>query len=41
LYDLTADPAQQNNLAGKDPARVKVMAARLQSIREQGHSRPE
>jgi arylsulfatase A-like enzyme len=41
LYDLTADPAQQNNLAAKDPARVKVMAERLQSIRQQGHSRPE
>ena len=39
LYNLTNDLCETNNLAATEPAHVKEMAARLQQIREQGHSR--
>ena len=41
LYNLATDPAQSNNLAAAEPARVKAMAARLETLRTQGHSRNE
>ncbi len=41
LYDLAADPAQLINLAAKEPARAKTMAARLDGLRMQGRSRPD
>ena len=41
LYDLTTDLPQKNNLAAKEPARVKAMSARLERIRSQGQSRPD
>jgi arylsulfatase A-like enzyme len=39
LFNLAADPAQTNNLAGAETARVKAMSARLETIRQQGHTR--
>lgn len=39
LFHLAADLTQTNNLAAKEPARVKEMAARLERIRTQGRSR--
>jgi arylsulfatase A-like enzyme len=39
LFNLAADPAQTNNLAGAETARLKAMSARLEKIRHQGHSR--
>jgi len=41
LYNLATDLVQKDDLAAKEPARVKTMAARLEDIRTQGHSRPE
>ena len=41
LYDLTNDPSQKNNLAANESDRVKSMAARLETIRSQGHSRSD
>ena len=41
LYNLTADLTQKDDLAPKEPARVKAMAARLEHLRTQGRSRPE
>ena len=41
LYHLAADLAQKDDLAAKEPARVKAMAARLEDIRTQGRSRPD
>ncbi len=40
LFNLATDPAQKNNVAAKEPDRVKSMSARLDLIRSQGHSRP-
>jgi arylsulfatase A-like enzyme len=37
LYDLTADPAEQINLANRDPERARSMRARLEQIE---HSSP-
>lgn len=39
LFNLAADLTQTNNLAGVEVERVKAMTARLQKIRQQGHSR--
>ena len=39
LYNLATDLTQTNNLAAEQPARVKEMSARLEQLREQGHSR--
>jgi len=39
LYNLATDLSQAKNLAASEPDRVKTMAARLEKIREQGHSR--
>lgn len=41
LFNLASDPAQTNNLAANEPARVKQMAARLDQLRAQGRSRPD
>ncbi len=40
LYDLADDLGETNNVATRHPDRVKAMAARLQSIRAAGRSRP-
>ncbi len=40
LYDLAGDLGETNNVAPRHPDRVKAMAARLQSIRVAGRSRP-
>ncbi len=40
LYDLADDLGETNNVASQHPDRVKAMAARLQSIRAAGRSRP-
>jgi len=40
LYDLAQDLGETTNVAPQHPDRVKVMAARLQSIRAAGRSRP-
>ena len=40
LYDLEHDLGERKNVATEYPERVKAMAARLQSIREAGRSRP-
>ncbi len=40
LYDLVHDLGESKNLAAQHPERVKAMAARLQSIRAAGRSRP-
>ncbi len=40
LYDLERDLGETTNLASRHPDRVKAMAARLQSIRAAGRSRP-
>ncbi len=39
LFNVAADLTRTNNLAAKEPARVKDMSARLERIRQQGHSR--
>ena len=41
LYNLANDLTQKDDLAAKEPARVKAMAARLDDIRTQGRSRPD
>ncbi len=40
LYDLAQDLGETTSLAAQHPDRVKAMAARLQSIRTAGRSRP-
>jgi arylsulfatase A-like enzyme len=40
LYDLEADPGEKNNLAGKDPRKVKELTDLLNGIRKSGRSRP-
>jgi arylsulfatase A-like enzyme len=40
LYDLAQDLGETTNVAAQHPERVKAMAARLQSIRAAGRSRP-
>ena len=40
LYDLSHDLGETSNVAAQHPERTKAMAARLQSIREAGRSRP-
>ena len=40
LYDLEHDLGETKNVAAQQPERIKAMAARLQSIREAGRSRP-
>ena len=39
LYNLDDDLSETNNLAARDPARVKELAGLLRQIRESGHSR--
>ena len=41
LFNLAADLTQTNNLAAKEPARVKAMSARLETIRSRGRSRAD
>jgi arylsulfatase A-like enzyme len=38
LYDLRRDPAEQHNVAGKYPRKIKELAAELQRIRQTGNS---
>jgi arylsulfatase A-like enzyme len=33
LFDLAADPAERNDLAAREPARVAAMAKRLEQVR--------
>jgi len=40
LYDVSRDPDEHNNLAGRFPDRVKQMDASLERIRAAGRSRP-
>lgn len=40
LFDLKTDLSQRNNLASKEPEKVKELQALLKKIREQGHSAP-
>ncbi len=40
LYNLDQDLGEQNNLAAKHPERVREMLALLQSLKQQGRSRP-
>lgn len=40
LYNLAVDPAEQDNLATKNPERFQELAALLAKYREQGFSRP-
>jgi arylsulfatase A-like enzyme len=40
LYDVSRDPDEHNNLAGRFPDRVKQMDAALEQIRAAGRSRP-
>ena len=40
LYNLREDLGEKHNLAARNREKVKQMAARLQKIREAGHSRP-
>jgi arylsulfatase A-like enzyme len=40
LYDLDADPGEKNNLAAKEPAKVKELTALLNTLRDKGRSRP-
>lgn len=39
LYNLKNDPAETDDLVGKDAARAKALAAKLEKIRNQGFSR--
>lgn len=39
LYHLSPDIGERNNLAGAEPERVKAMAALLERLRADGHSR--
>jgi arylsulfatase A-like enzyme len=39
LFNLATDLTQTNNLAAAETARVQAMSARLEKIRQQGHSR--
>jgi len=39
LYDLSKDIGEKNNLAARNPAKVKAMAEELDKIREAGRSR--
>jgi hypothetical protein len=40
LYNLAADPAEQNNLWLDRPAEVARLTALLEKYRSEGHSRP-
>ena len=40
LYNLTDDPAEQHNLAGKNPKKTEKMKTLLENIMNDGHSRP-
>lgn len=40
LFDLAADPAEQDNRIGQDPDRARGMQDRLQKLREAGRTRP-
>ena len=40
LYDLAGDPGEQNNLAARNPERVKEMMAALEKIRAASRTRP-
>ena len=40
LYDLSADPSEQTNLAGEHPEVVQELTAFLQDLRSRGRSRP-
>jgi len=40
LYDLDEDPGEKNNVAAKEPAKVKELTALLNSIRDKERSRP-
>lgn len=40
LYNLADDPGQRHNLASKHPDVVKQLKAKLQTIRDRGHSAP-
>mgnify|MGYP000972443913 CR=1 FL=1 len=40
LYDTDADPRETNNLAGKEPERVKAMAVALEKAQADGRTRP-
>jgi hypothetical protein len=33
LFDLAADPAERNDLAAREPARVAAMAKKLEQVR--------
>jgi len=37
LYNLAADPGEQNNLAAQNPDRVTSMTATLERIKSGGH----
>jgi arylsulfatase A-like enzyme len=39
LYDLSKDPGEKMNLAGKYPAKVKAMSEELEKIKSEGRSR--
>ena len=40
LFDLDADPAEKNNLAEKDPKKVKELTALLKGCVDKGRSTP-
>ncbi len=40
LYNLAKDPAEKNNLAEKEPGRLKVMLEKIEAIRAAGRTRP-
>ena len=40
LYNLTDDPGEHHNLAGKFPDKVKKIRTILDKIQKDGHSRP-
>ncbi|MEY3395821.1 MAG: Arylsulfatase [Verrucomicrobiota bacterium] len=40
LFDLKTDLSQRNNLAAKEPAKVRELQERLKKIRDQGYSAP-
>ena len=40
LYDLEADPGEQNNVAARDVQKVRELSQLLQTLRQDGRSRP-
>ena len=40
LFDLAADPAEQENRIARDPDRARAMQERLRTLREAGRTRP-